>query len=32
MINGIFKSLGETGSAVLEVNGQEKRFYSGEIS
>ncbi|MDP6339922.1 MAG: biotin--[acetyl-CoA-carboxylase] ligase [Candidatus Marinimicrobia bacterium] len=32
IVNGTFKSLGDTGSAMLEINGQEKRFYSGEIS
>ena len=32
IVEGIFKSLGEAGSAVLEIDGQENRFYSGEIS
>ena len=32
IVNGIFKSLGEAGSALLEIDGQENRFYSGEIS
>ena len=32
IVEGIFKSLGEAGSAVLDINGQENRFYSGEIS
>ena len=32
IVEGIFKSLGEAGSAVLEIDGQENRFYSCEIS
>jgi len=32
IVEGIFTSLGESGSAVLDINGQENRFYSGEIS
>ena len=32
IVEGIFKSLGEAGSAELEIDGQENRFYSGEIS
>jgi len=32
IVEGIFKSLGKAGSAVLDINGQENRFYSGEIS
>lgn len=32
IINGVFKSLGESGSAVLEIKKEESRFYSGEIS
>ena len=32
IVEGIFTSLGESGSAVLDINGQEDQFYSGEIS
>jgi len=32
IVEGIFKSLGEAGSAELEIDEQENRFYSGEIS
>ena len=30
-VSGIFKSLGESGSAILNINGNESKFYSGEI-
>ncbi|HIB26108.1 MAG TPA: biotin--[acetyl-CoA-carboxylase] ligase [Candidatus Marinimicrobia bacterium] len=32
IVSGIFKSLGESGSAVIEVDGKEIQFYSGEIN
>jgi hypothetical protein len=32
IVEGLFTSLGESGSAVLNVDGAEKIFHSGEIS
>ena len=30
-IKGIFKSLSNSGNAILEINGVEKEYFSGEI-
>ena len=32
IVSGIFKSLGKSGSAVIEVEGKETQFHSGEIN
>ncbi|MEA1882272.1 MAG: biotin--[acetyl-CoA-carboxylase] ligase [Candidatus Marinimicrobia bacterium] len=32
IVKGIFKSLGESGSAVLNINGKESEYFSGEIA
>ena len=32
IVSGIFKSLGKSGSAVIEVDGKETQFHSGEIN
>ena len=32
IVEGIFISLGKSGSAILDVNGEEKAFYSGQIN
>ena len=31
IVEGIFVSLGKSGSAILDVNGEDKAYYSGEI-
>ena len=31
IINGFFKSLGDSGTAVLDINGKDTEFYSGKI-
>jgi hypothetical protein len=31
LVNGVFKSLGNAGSAIINHNGKESEYYSGEI-